>query len=133
MGYLILSISKTRFGYLILSEHDAAANTHGHVFSPQDVKKGLTEKKVDGILLRKKRMRKGTELIAVRCPVELLKEAEEKAAALRVSRSTLIVEAIRVQLEQIRKRRGFLVPPLKVSSRHKRKVSAQSSGGGEVS
>ena len=78
-------------------------------------------------------MRKGTELIAVRCPVELLKEAEEKAAALRVSRSTLIVEAIRVQLEQIRKRRGFLVPPLKVSSRHKRKVSAQSSGGGEVS
>ena len=79
------------------------------------------------------RMRKGTELIAVRCPVELLKEAEEKAAALRVSRSTLIVEAIRVQLEQIRKRRGFLVPPFKVSSRHKRKVSAQSSGGGEVS
>lgn len=78
-------------------------------------------------------MRKGTELIAVRCPVELLKEAEEKAAALRVSRSTLIVEAIRVQLEQIRKRRGFLVPPFKVSSRHKRKVSAQSSGGGEVS
>ena len=84
-------------------------------------------------MLRKKRMRKGTELIAVRCPVELLKEAEEKAAALRVSRSTLIVEAIRVQLEQIRKRRGFLVPPFKVSSRHKRKVSAQSSGGGEVS
>ena len=62
-----------------------------------------------------------------------ISETEEKAAALRVSRSTLIVEAIRVQLEQIRKRRGFLVPPFKVSSRHKRKVSAQSSGGGEVS
>ena len=55
-------------------------------------------------------MRDQSETVVVRCPVDLLKDANYLSRLLGVSRSYLIAEALRVTLAQIRQRGGFLLP-----------------------
>ncbi len=52
-----------------------------------------------------------TKSVAFRCPVSLMQRVDAVAAALGVTRTALVVEAVRMLIREVRNRDGRLVPP----------------------
>lgn len=52
-----------------------------------------------------------TKSVAFRCPVSLMQRVDTVAAALGVTRTALVVEAVRMLIREVRNRDGRLVPP----------------------
>ncbi len=52
-----------------------------------------------------------TKSVAFRCPVTLMQRVDTVAAALGVTRTALVVEAVRMLIREVRRRDGRLVPP----------------------
>jgi len=52
----------------------------------------------------------GFKLIAFRCPVDLLERIDSLASAANCSRSIVLSESVRVLIEEVRARGGYIVP-----------------------
>lgn len=52
------------------------------------------------------------ETLAIRCPRELLQRMDRLAISLHCTRSSVVVEAIRLFSCELRRRGGYLVPPV---------------------
>lgn len=57
-----------------------------------------------------------TKLIAFRCSDELLQKLDLIAASMHTSRTSIVIEAVRVLLKEVKGRNGRLVPPYKGKS-----------------
>ncbi len=52
-----------------------------------------------------------TKSVAFRCPVSLMQRVDAVASALGVTRTAIVVEAVRMLIREVRSRDGRLVPP----------------------
>lgn len=55
--------------------------------------------------------KENTKIISIRCPQDMLDQVDMLSKHMHMSRSAFVVEAIRIFIDQVRKRGGFIVPP----------------------
>lgn len=74
----------------------------------------------------------GSKLVAFRCPVALMRRVDTVASALGTTRSSVIIEAVRMLSQEARTRGGRLVPPYKSDVLRQLQLNPRRSPGGSV-